>query len=361
MVRLYVPDAQSSATESLVSYIKHSPKINVVYKPEFAHTEQGLRINYDAILYMDGQNTNEHLTAGMFGTPVFGIPRIKKHLQIAYLQSRGLNTPNSYYTSKLHSNNEFLSLLRNVQSDAKLILKIDEGARGLGQALLNKRQLVDLFESTRDEIREVTNKFKNKSVDEWSEQDIEVMEESGYSKSAKNAERKLSKQAEKLTGIQWNYHDYLVDNIVDRRDFVVQEYIQNRLEWRMLWFYNQKPIVVRRNIDKGNWQANACNNSKDSSAVVDAQDVLKYIDYDKLDAAMCALNAPFMSIDIYYDKDRKVWGVFEFQMEFGWTSTKDMPFESIHTNIENAVYDMVTNGLKNAGKHTTKQTSKKHI
>lgn len=335
-MRVYVPNSSISTLESFFKY----SDFEIVKIPQTHFMKNKTHFNFDAVLILDGTPDRDMTTvkAKLAGLPVIGINRYDKMEQSIMLTNAGIKMPDTWFSDSINNCNDIVSLLSSVADDKKMILKYSLGARGLGQMLLTKRELIDVFDSDDNVI--------HKLFEEPTECKVIEMPGIGEPISIPNPEIKTitpykdetERQLEKLKNVKINKHDCLQSAIRGRRDLIIQEYIPNRVEWRMLWFYDQFPIVVRRNIDDGTWQANACNNSSGSSFVTNMREIKDYgVDYDKIDEFCRGLNVPFLSIDIYFDQDTRDWGLFEFQPEFGWTNTANMDSCELNQKITNTV------------------------
>lgn len=339
----------NSNLDTLIGYFKYSDKFNIINDIDTYVSNNEIHTNIDIILKLDvGPEINNDLLdeISFLNIPIIGIGRISKEFQMIFLLKNNINVPLTYYHKKIESNNHIISLLKNTNDLELFVIKISTGAKGLGQALLNKNELIHLFESSREEINYTFNKNNiNKSISNFDPiQSIEKKEENTETISVN--EQTLN-QYEKLKGIKCNNHDLLVDAIMYKRNFIIQKYIKNRIEWRMLWFYENDPIIILRNRDKDAWQANACNNSKDSS-IYNKDAIIQFkelVDLNKLNKVFNKLNTPFLSVDVYYDLTHNKFGIFEFQMEFGYTQTKNIPYDLIQQNIVDSTYKLIQTKL----------------
>jgi hypothetical protein len=301
--------------------------------------------NFDFILFLDGSNYHEYLKFNqLYPEITFGIPRFDKTIQTLYLDKFNIKHPYTFFSNtELLSTNSISYNLKDYTDKDMFVLKIVEGARGLGQALLNKRQLIDLCECDDTELNllknyintscaklehkleikktdDIENYIEKHSLKEKYDEYLKGKEE--YIKIDPNykSETEIKENLKSIKFSQNELHDYLLNGIKNcgnHNSIIIQEYLDYREEWRILWFYGLDPIIIKRNKAKDNWQVNACNN-KDNISFLDTlsysrlQNILKDINN------MCiALKTPFMSIDVYHDKSKDEYGVFEFQMEFG--------------------------------------------
>jgi glutathione synthase/RimK-type ligase-like ATP-grasp enzyme len=346
-MRAYIPYSSISTLESFFKY----SDIEIVKSPEIYFSKQKPHFNFDAVLVLDGTPERDIyiVKAKLAGMPVMGINRYDKMEQSVMLTTAGIKIPDTWFIDNVSNCNDILSLLSSVTDGKRLILKYSLGARGLGQMLLTKRELIDLLDSDANVIYKLFEETEECKVIQMPESctDETKLVPSGPPESDMKTispyKNETDRQLDKLKDIKINKHECLKNAIIGRRDLVIQEYIPNRVEWRMLWFYDQFPIVVRRNIDAGTWQANACNNSSGSSFVTDMREIKDYgIDYDKIDDFCKSLNVPFLSIDIYFDEDTKDWGLFEFQSEFGWTNTAGMDTQILSSKMLASVHGLLS-------------------
>ena len=105
-------------------------------------------------------------------------------------------------------------------------------------------------------------------------------------------------------------------------------------EYRLLFFYGEEPIAIQREVGKnGNWQANSCITgfSKEVDYNIIDEDLL-----NKINDLGLYIKTPFMSTDVYKTKEG-VWGIFEFQMEFGF---KDVPPTKLCKKMNNSIKNL---------------------
>lgn len=344
-MRLYIP---YNAPTTLTSFLKYSD-IQIVKTAEVYFDKHTPIFNFDAVLYLDGAYEYNKIInkAKLANIPIYGINRYDKNEQSIILRNAGINTPDTWFSDNFDNYNDIVSLLRYESDETMLVLKYSTGARGLGQMLLTKRELIDIFDSADSVLNKLFQESNNdacKVIDinpgpsyAAIEMPISIQPTSALNKSEDE------RQLDKLKNVKINKHDALLNALKTNTDFTIQRYIKNRGEWRMLWFHGQEPIIVKRNIDSGEWQANACNNSAGSSVVVYMDNISAFgIDYDVIDKFCKRLNAPFMSLDLYYDEDTKMWGILEFQMEFGWTNTSGLDSSILGTKLINSIYSLIS-------------------
>lgn len=315
--KIWIP---SSANGNSITLLKHD--FEVITNCEYYFIEKTLYKNFDVILIDDGGvsdiNSDDTQLINIFknsGVPVYGLQRITKKIQPILLNQHNINYPKTFFCKHYSNQSEYLLLLKDYKNNDKFILKIDYGARGLGQALLTKRQIFDLYERKLDEKIEEVKSEKKIGYD----QELEVCVD--------------LKRPIKLSE---GYDAHLKGELTGGGKYIIQEYIEKRLEWRMYWFYNKQHIIVQREMDTDSWQANAGKNEKGKSYVL-TENMLKEfyskVDLNKINDFCNSLNTPYLSLDIYYDLKVKQWGLFEFQMEFGWTGPVGIESEKLYFNI----------------------------
>lgn len=320
--------------------VKTNPNINFI--------ADKLETDVDCILFCDDHKGGYDDYSDQIGTyskfiPSYGIKRIDKHQQTIMLRNAGINIPETYFSKSIQETNFLIGLLYDIQDDEQLVIKITAGARGLGQALLTKRQLIALYEMERFEITQLSDGLCSKDepmTAHTTDIDVLVIEK-----------KPIPDELKTIKFSNGSIHELLSSALTARKDcsFLIQRYIPNRIEWRLLWFHNDDHIYVKRHMDKDSWQANACNNSKDSSVVINGggtdiglmDEYNKYVDMQVIDDFCKALKVPHLSIDVYYDCDKRKWGIFEFQMEFGWTKTAGLDSRRLHFNINDSLKKLI--------------------
>jgi len=172
----------------------------------------------------------------------------------------------------------------------KFVVKINNGARGLGQLLTDRDGLYDAITAA-DTLQELPDFMA----------DI----------------------AHLMTGNQKVVNpgdDTALLNGLRDRDFHISEFITARKEYRVVGFYGATAIVVKRVVDSEGWQANA--------SVTGFGEVVTAVpkSLQAIADTLCkALHTPWLSIDVYED-DRGRLGVFEFQMQMGYQKLPKLEF-----------------------------------
>lgn len=301
--------------------------------------------NLDMYLILDEQINNDlKLNCEINNIPVIGIPRYSKYLQHNILKKYGINTPNTIYVNN-YKRNILLNVLNNYNNDDKFYCKMGRGARGLGQFLATKKQLLNLCDYEGYKIKEYLKQFETKNDIVENKNDQEHKLETDYIEiKEKNIEvenQKDKKGMYKHIGeMKCNGSDYV--NFYN--DMIIQETVNALAEYRLMYFYNNKPIFIKRTKNEDNWQANACNNIGGIGSIVDTDIEIEKTDiYKKIDTMCKDLKIPFLSIDLYDTKISDNFndvGVFEFQMEFGYSLTKNLDYKELHNKLINSVKNM---------------------
>lgn len=354
---VYTPENNSGLKSFLEQDIIFVEFLNTT----FLHNETNL--NCDCILFLDGGKEPEYFKLKSLYKNVIGIPRFSKSTQILLLKKFNINYPESFFSNQeMFLSNKLTRVLRSYDNETLLVVKIDIGARGLGQMLLTKKDFILLSDSYSSELRVLKNHYKE-TCDEYKE--FEPMSSGGYveedfdSKKIENLEK--IKQAEEFNNkilnkfkdvkfSQNEFHSMLYESLIRRRGndngIIIQKYIPNRNEFRILWFYKNKPIIIKREIGVDNWQANACGHPDNKSYVIkdSSIDKLKPI-LKQIDELCLHLKAPFLSVDVYHDLDTNKFGIFEFQIEFGWTHTENLESSELSTKIVNSTKSLINDNL----------------
>ena len=328
---------------NISSFYKYSDELNIIKYdndlPLFEIINNKILLNIDAILILDGNINNNFITLSkLYNIPLIGIPRYNKSFQSLFLINNNINIPPTFCIN-LESQNDFIVVLKDYKDDDLFVIKIEQGAKGLGQALLTKTELIYLFELSNEELDYVFKEIESVKVC-----DYELRNNEDYIKENTYDKNKMidNKAIKKISNIKWNIHNNLLLSLKYRDNFIIQKYIPNRLEYRMLWFYDNEPIIIKRDMDENVWQANACNNSDDSSKYLDRYDMVPFFnDLEQINSVFNLLNTPFLSVDIYFDIDKNEWGIFEFQTEFGWTNTKDIPYTLMQQRIHDSTLKLI--------------------
>ena len=296
-------------------------EFDIKFNPSVASYGKEIEINIDAFLLMDGdihKYSSEIIQyCSLYNIPVMGFNRFDKSLQSLYLNHFKIPYPATYFyyqdnTVKMSANN-LLSVLCELEDYDKIVVKMCQGARGLGQMLTCKKDLINLM------CEPIPNA---KYINDYEIEDKEKPKEIPP----------IDTEKYKLGNGGWCHH--LKDRLCSATDFIVQKYEEVVEEYRLLFFYGEEPIAIQREVGKnGNWQANSCITgfSKEVDYNIIDEDLL-----NKINDLGLYIKTPFMSTDVYKTKEG-VWGIFEFQMEFGF---KDVPPTKLCKKMNNSIKNL---------------------
>ncbi len=236
------------------------------------------------------------------GIKTIGTKRFPKYQQHLILTQNGILTPEMYctVTPSLYKSNrgDYLHvLLHDLNKNEEIILKSNDGARGLGQILLRKEQLYNLFDNSNDK-EYLKNHFN-------------------------------------LGGLPKNeFEDSFLFETIETSNFIISKKINDIVaEYRVIGFYGIEPIVIERKITD-HWQSNISitGEFKELDSSVLSKELL-----DNIQGLLKKLNTPFLSIDVFKREDGS-FGVFEFQMQFGYKSPdKDILIDKTNLSIKNII------------------------
>ena len=328
-----------------------------IFNSDFKETEK-----IDGILIIDNQNFKDYdLLKKYFKKPILGSPRLPKNIQSIVLKQNNINCPKTYSivsNGKGFSSRKLIGLLNDFKKTDKLVLKANNGAKGIGQILGTKEDIILLFESDLEEVYNTLrkeNRFNvlydkspQKSNDYATYDEPKKYEnETKFSEPENNNNHSIKCNLKEMhfspVGENGSYSssNYL-GSILSSRDFLIQEFIENRDEYRLMYYFNQKPLIVKRNKKDNEWQSNACLTNlayllKESDN--EYKKVIKGI-FKQLDEFSKKEQVPFMAFDVYYDKNNDKWGVFEFQMEYACISTKGLDMFMVKDKMLKSIIDM---------------------
>lgn len=252
------------------------------------------------------------------GIKVIGCKRYAKSQQHLIMRSLDINTPETYFIADIGQDRRnrvtdfsLAELLADVPNDTQLIAKINDGARGVGQLYIKKDEL----------LKYALNGFSFK--DRKGEDEREMW------KAASDYEAPVMP-----AGIEVNSHSYILPTL-SSGNYIIQKYVDAKTEYRFLYFYGEEPIVIKRAKRECEWQANSCITGQ-GVHITNTNDMPNFsVINQKIGELAKYLNAPFLSADVYIDKDGN-FGLFEFQMEFGIMYVPhDLMIDRINKSIHN--------------------------
>jgi hypothetical protein len=263
--------------------------------------------------------------------PHFGKERINKSSQLYVFDKYNIKYPKSY---KLHSGYylSYYTYLNDYSDENKFVIKYEHGAKGIGQVLLSKKEF-ELFITAIDYDND--DKCSVKSTD------IKTTEDAAEVK----ADSILTKF--NFGGDLISLENNPIDLLKNANDCFVQEFIETKNEYRLLAFYNQPPILIKRGKAENGWQCNSCQSKIGEE--IDINILLSNKNFEELYLSIqnlfYAWDSPAASFDIYEDINGN-FGCFEFSTEFGYVY---IPKEKLFNRFNNALEYIIKSKLKDEG------------
>ena len=263
--------------------------------------------NFDVYLNFDGTLLDTKMMQN-HSIPMIGHRRMEKYEQMLVARRLGINTPDTFkyvLDSNVGSRHDLLyKLIDDVPDDEKIIIKAENGARGVGQALLTKDELYKLTDLCYDE--KITT------------DGIISMFEIGAKDSFRNDGEKE-----------------FFRSIIKDAEFIIQRRVDMDAEWRFIYFYGCDPILIKR--DVSNWQSNTSITGKGDTELYDPENK----DHNQMLSIARSLgkelNSPILSIDFYKDKEGNI-GLFEYQMQMGYAK---VPKNKLVKNTVDAIHKYI--------------------
>lgn len=287
---------------NVVSFLERD--FNLVY-PSLSVIGNDEKTNFDVLLMFDDEL---NIDIDLLNIKTIGTKRYSKFEQSLILNKLGIKHPKTFKNiinaSLDDRDNLMMVMLDKYDDNDNLLLKINEGARGLGQIIINKQSYYELIEFIRknnDYLK--IFKFIKDNYDIGSNEYNEIEKE--------------------------RFIEALIN-----RDYVIQEFKNILSEWRLISFYGEEPIIINRNRDENSWQSKTTN---DGTVVNNSE--FQYFEYFNQIAnkLMEKLNTPWLSIDIYLDDNGDV-GVIEFQMQMGYNKApKKLLVDKINKSVKNII------------------------
>lgn len=282
------------ACENLTDHVRLLERDYDLCYPEFRMAGGKAEVNFDIYLRFDSGETDFTAVLPWLGIPSLGTPRYSKPLQMQILGSLGIGTPRTVARFQrpaaidVQRGADLAALIPDDMN--KFVVKINNGARGLGQLLTDRDGLYDA----------VTAADSVQPSEDFQQAVSHLV--TGNQKFVNPGD-----EGALLNGLR-------------NRDFHISEFVTAREEYRVVGFYDTPAIVVKRTIDPQGWQANA--SVTGFGEVV--EDVPKALQ-DIADKLCKALHTPWLSIDVYRDDAGRL-GVFEFQMQMGYQKLPKLEF-----------------------------------
>lgn len=215
-----------------------------------------------------------------YGVPVIGGSRLHKHEQVVVMERLFIEHPKSYFNRSTFEPFNCIEEFDSYVDMDEFVVKPVLGARGIGVKKITRAEYKKCLEN-RGEVEQV---FKE--------------------------EKEFLMRNDDLP-----YGSYIEDSF--RGSMLIQEPIDVKREFRVLYFKQGKCLVYERVKKDGQFCGNLTHGSEPSK--VDANTYQTYITpmLSKFDQLLNDLNYPWLSIDLYVDKHGTI-GIFEFQMEFAY-------------------------------------------
>jgi hypothetical protein len=294
-----------SNIDNIVHFLRN--KFNVV-KPYITFQQNKIQSNFDWYYSFDDDIYTYHKIKNTTDN-IFGYPRLPKYEQIVLLNRLDIQTPKTYKVIQdidLGSRDDaYYEMLEKINDEEKILIKADNGARGIGQVLLTKNQMYELI----DDIGTVNF-------------DLNVMLEK-YDIGAKHSFRS---EGEKK---------FLIDAI-SSNEYSIQKMVDIKEEYRFIYFYGCEPIIVQRKVGDS-WQANT-SITGEGECIKYNSSIEKYYQMFKIAEKISNYTTmPIISIDFYLDANNEL-GIFEFQAQFGY---KLAPKTELTIKVKNAIQNMI--------------------
>ncbi len=263
--------------------------------------------NFDAILKFDHKSPSDFkFICDLYNIPIIGMRRYWKMEQNMMLTNAGIMCPDTYDCSVKKDLEILDTLLHDVSDKTDIILKPQLGAKGIGQVKIKRGELYD------------------KLYKLWKLDSKETKEAKEGNDNNKDDPDYLSEEIKK--------GGYCIQ-IFDRK---IEE------EYRILYFFENKPIIMKRLKGDSTWQSNNGAKPDNDSEYIgnNIQDLFGVKNAKIIDEFFHNLNTPFLSIDVYKNREGEM-GIMEFQMEFGY---KNCPINVLYEYMNSSVNRMLIRG-----------------
>lgn len=277
---------------------------NLIPNPTVYVKGEEKKKNFDCLFIFDGEYNRRVEILKYHKVPYIGIHRETKDVQQLILNNFGFKTPPFYkeYENMFHSYERYdfyHILLEDLDDEDEIVIKHQNGARGLGQILTKKKELYNIFEYAED-------------VDFLNKLNIGGIEKEG--------------------DIRLN----LIKSMLSGNEFYITKKIEVVNEYRLMAFYGESPILVKRNKDSNHWQRNVTI-TNDYEIVKDYKEVFNEDFNEKIQNFLLYLNTPWLSMDLYEDEKGNL-GFFEYQMQYGY---KALPKNEIVDKTNKSVFNLL--------------------
>jgi hypothetical protein len=257
-------------------------KFNIVNDPYIFNENFNIIKNHDITFLCDSHEAE--YTLKHLNIPKIGCDRYDKFLQQQILRNNGFNVPDFYsqfyyekFSNKRHD--FYHPLLDNLNENDEIIIKSQSGARGLGQILTTKKELYNILDNYND---------------------LEFIKTLNIGGSEKDSEESV-----KHVNIMLNNSEYF---FISKKLNIINEY-------RLMVFFGETPVVMKRNLDPTKWQGNI--SVTNNYEIIDYKKVFNEDFNNKTQNFLKTLNTPWLSMDLYEDSNNNL-GFFEFQMQYAY-------------------------------------------
>lgn len=304
-IRLLVYGMTSCAT---FLYKEH----NIILNPTYYYNNGNIKINFDAVLVFDHKIPDDiKLICDAYEIPVIGTRRYTKFEQHIMLSQLNIMCPDTFDCNMEKTIETVDTLLsNNITPKTEIILKPYLGAKGIGQVRMKRGEIYD------------------KLYDLWDKGSPVIEEAKRENDNNKQNPDYMSKEIRNGT-----YCIQVMDKISE--------------EYRIIFFYENDPIILRRNRGFITWQVNnGAKPDNDSEYIGNNKGGMinlfgaKFV--QSIGKLFDKLNVPFLSLDVYKNKDG--FGIMEFQMEFGY---KNCPTDLLCNSINSSVKKMLNKSEEN--------------
>jgi hypothetical protein len=237
------------------------------------------------------------------GIPIIGASRFDKIEQNVLLNRFDIKTPRAYYNEDTLDPISSTQMLDAYVDSDYFCIKPLLGARGIGVKKITKSDFINCWER-----KESIPKIFNKEIEHLKDESINE-----------------------------NY----ISETFDSSDWLIQEIVNIKREFRILFFCNGEHLLYERNRKKGEFIANISVSGKPKEVDSDTEELIIDELKPKMFELMKEVNYPWVSTDVYIDNKGEV-GIIEFQMEFAYKG-----FESV--DIRQKLVNTVNYCIKNKG------------
>jgi hypothetical protein len=293
--------------DNIVHFLKED---FIIVEPYIYYKNGKIINNFDVYFNFDGTLADTKMMQ-LHNIQSIGHRRMEKYEQMVVARKLDIMTPDTYkfvLDSNVGSRHDTLyKLLDNIEDSEKFIIKAENGARGVGQALVTKDEMYKLVDLCYDS---------------------NITTDGIYSMFDIGAKDTFRNDGEKE----------FFRTVIKEATFIIQPRIEMLNEWRFIYFYKEAPILIKR--DVSNWQANTSITGKGDYEQYDLNNE-DHIKMQEIASKLGSdLNTPFLSIDFY--KDKNGIGLFEYQMQMGYAKVPKnelvrKTINSVHKYIEDNI------------------------